>query len=67
MSQPTTSWPDLEVGLYDKLTGRGAQITYDFENFFVEVPSSTLPDASRARWHVNGTVKIRTSDLQQVR
>ena len=36
-----TSWPDLAVGLYDKLTGRGAQITYEFENFNVEVPSST--------------------------
>ena len=59
-----TSWPDLAVGLYDKLTGRGAQITYEFENFNVEVPSSTAANASRAKWQINGTRKIRTSDVQ---
>jgi len=28
----TKSWPDLAIGLYDRLTGRGAEITYEFDN-----------------------------------
>ena len=63
MSNPTEqTWPDLAVGLYDKLTGRGAEITYDFENFSVKVPGGTGPDAATADWTVNGTLKIRTRD-----
>ena len=27
MSNDTQTWPDLAIGLYDKLTGRGAQIS----------------------------------------
>ena len=36
----TTTWPDLAISLYDKLTGRHAEITYEFENLEVSVPSS---------------------------
>jgi len=27
----TTTWPDLAIGLYDRLTGRNAEIIYEFE------------------------------------
>ena len=37
----TQSWPDLAIGLYDKLTGRNAEITYEFDNMEIMVPSST--------------------------
>ena len=60
-SQPT-SWPDLAIGLYDKLTGRGAEITYEMHNLEVHVPSSASPTADHAMWKLNGTVKIRTRD-----
>ena len=56
----TTNWPDLAIGLYDKLTGRDAEIAYRFEDFQLEIPSSTSPDAEHARWKMNGTVKITT-------
>lgn len=36
----TSTWPDLAIGLYDKLTGRGAEITYEFHNLQISVPSS---------------------------
>lgn len=62
MAQNTNSWPELAIGLYDKLTGRGAQINYEFDNFTVEVPSSTDDDASSARWKMNGTLRITTTD-----
>lgn len=58
----TRTWPDLAIGLYDKLTGRGAEITYEFCNFEISVPSSASPDAQHAIWRLNGTVKIRTRD-----
>lgn len=60
--QDTRTWPELAIGLYDKLTGRNAEITYDFENFVFEIPSSASPNADHAKWRVNGTLKVRTRD-----
>jgi hypothetical protein len=60
---PHTTWPELAIDLYDKLTGRGAEITYEFENMEVSVPSGTADGASHAVWKLNGTLKIRTRDL----
>jgi hypothetical protein len=58
----TRTWPDLAIGLYDRLTGRGAEIEYTFDNMELSVPSGTGPDAEHAKWLVKGTVKIRTKD-----
>ncbi|MEM1042173.1 MAG: hypothetical protein AAGI91_06035 [Bacteroidota bacterium] len=57
----TQTWPELAIGLYDKLTGRGAEITYEFDNFDLYVPSSTGSD-QHAHWKMNGTIKVRTRD-----
>lgn len=62
INSQTKTWPDLAIGLYDKLTGRGAEITYELHNLEVHVPSSTSPTAEHALWRVSGTVKIRTKD-----
>ena len=61
-SGDTTTWPELAVGLYDKLTGRGAEITYEFDNFELHIPSSATGDAVHAKWKMNGVLKIRTRD-----
>ena len=58
------TWPDLAIDLYDKLTGRGAEITYDFENMEIYVPGGTNPDAPQAKWKLKGVLKIRTRDSQ---
>ncbi len=58
----TKTWPDLAIGLYDRLTGRGAEIMYEFEDFELLIPSSATPDATHARWRMNGVLKIRTRD-----
>jgi len=64
MSTPAhATWPDLAIDLYDKLTGRGAEITYEFNNFEVAVPSGTSGGAASATWKLNGVLKIRTRDL----
>ena len=54
------TWPDLAIGLYDKLTGRGAEITDEFQGLEISVPSSASPSARHATWRVSGTVKIQT-------
>ncbi|MES3630360.1 MAG: hypothetical protein PPP56_09365 [Longimonas sp.] len=58
----TKTWPELAIGLYDKLTGRGAEISYEFDNFELEVPSKVGGDAEYAKWKMNGTLRIRTRD-----
>ena len=63
-SAGTTSWPDLAIGLYDKLTGRNAEITYELNNLEVSVPSSASEGAQKATWKLNGIVKIRAKDLK---
>lgn len=62
----TVSWPDLAIGLYDRLTGRNAEITYEFSDMHVKVPSGTGPQAEHAEWVLNGTIKVRTSEKQSV-
>ena len=58
----TTTWPELAIGLYDRLTGRGAEITYEFEDMAIEVPSGTGDDAEHARWRVDGTLRVTTRE-----
>lgn len=64
MNQPqhTTTWPDLAIGLYDRLTGRGAEITYEFDEMRVRVPSGTGEQVETADWQFSGSLTIRTRD-----
>ncbi|GAC1310655.1 MAG: hypothetical protein NVS2B3_17490 [Vulcanimicrobiaceae bacterium] len=61
-TKPTTTWPELAEGLYGFLTGRGATIEYTFENMEIWVPSSTHAESPAAKWKMNGTLRIRTSE-----
>lgn len=58
----TTNWPDLAIGLYERLTGKNAQIAYEFEDMHIKIPSGTGPKAEHAEWVLNGTMKIATTD-----
>src|SRR3954453_578156 len=61
-SHEKTSFADLgkEMGAY--LTGKGAAINYEFVDMTVEVPRETGPDAPRAVWRLNGTLRITTAE-----
>lgn len=59
----TTNWPDLAIGMYDRLTGRNAEITYDFDDMHIKIPSGTGSAAEHAEWVLSGTIKVRTQDL----
>jgi hypothetical protein len=65
MANDVLTWPELAVALYDKLTGRGAEITYEFKDLEIYVPAHHAVDAPLARWKLNGTMKIRARDVPQ--
>lgn len=48
--------------LWSYLTGKGAVVEYSFDQLSVEVPKTTGPDAERATWKLDGTIRIRTTD-----
>ncbi len=58
----TMNWADLGIGLYDRLTERNAEITYDFDNFRMRIPSATGDETSYAEWNLNGKLTITTRD-----
>jgi hypothetical protein len=58
----THSWPELAIGLFEHLTGRGAEISYEFEDMKIKVPSGTGAKAEHAEWVLSGGMKIRTKD-----
>ena len=63
MAKDVLTWPELAMELYDKLTGRNAEITYEFQNLEVYVPAHHAEDATLAKWRVNGILKIRTREM----
>lgn len=64
-AEHTTNWPDLAIGLYERLTGMNAEITYAFEDMHVKIPSGTNAKAEHAEWVFSGTLKVRTRDLSK--
>jgi hypothetical protein len=60
----TSTWPELAIGLYDRLTGRGAEIVYEFEDMAVDVPSKVGDDAEHAHWRLDGTLRITTRERE---
>lgn len=65
MTDNALTWPELAAQLYDKLTGRGAEITYEFQNLEVYVPDTHVETPTFAKWKLNGVLKIRTRDARQ--
>lgn len=62
VTEHTTTWPDLAIGLYERLTGMHAVIAYEFVDMHVKIPSGTGPQAEHAEWILSGTIKIRTTE-----
>jgi len=58
----TVSWTDLGKEMWNYLTGQGAAINYTFQDLAVQVPRDTGPDAPRATWKLDGTLRITTED-----
>ena len=54
----------LASQLYDKLTGKGSVIDYNFDNFTVLVPSKVGSDAIHTKWVIDGSLKISTKNTK---
>ena len=57
-----TTFTDLGKEMWSYLTGKGAAINYEFVDMTIEVPRETGPEAPRATWRLNGTLRITTSE-----
>jgi hypothetical protein len=56
------TWPEAAADLFDLLTGRKAEVTYQFENLEVHVPIETGPATEHAIWKLNGAIKVRARE-----
>jgi hypothetical protein len=61
-SHSIQDWTDLGKEMWSYLTGKSAVIDYSFIDMTVEVPRDIGPDAPRATWKLNGTVRVTTSE-----
>ena len=57
----SSQWAEIIGQLFDRLTGKGASVTYTFDNLVVEMPKAHGPNGQElgsAKWTVNGRVVI---------
>ena len=60
----TQTWPGMGAELFDLLTGRRAEITYQLDNMEVHIPThSSAPGSTSptyAIWKFNGALTVRS-------
>ena len=64
----TTQWVDLLSTLFDRLTGKEAVITYEFDNLVVDIPKAAGPggkELGSAKWTINGKLIIKAEAHSQ--
>jgi hypothetical protein len=64
----TTQWADLIATLFDRLTGKEAVITYEFDNLIVDIPKASGPggkELGSAKWTINGKLIIKAEAHSQ--
>jgi hypothetical protein len=55
-------WADLLADLFDRLTGKEAEVTYTFDNLEINLPEAVGPDGKTlgsAKWTINGKILIK--------
>lgn len=43
LRQTTTQWAEIIGQLFDRLTGKGASVTYTFDNLIIDMPRAQGP------------------------
>lgn len=64
----TSNWVDLIGALFDRLTGKEAIITYEFDNLIVDIPKASGPggkELGSAKWTINGKLIIKAEAMQK--
>lgn len=67
IQQVGTQWAEIIGQLFDRLTGKGASVTYSFDNLVIDLPRAQGPggqDMGSAKWTINGRVVI-TAEAHQ--
>ena len=57
-----STWPEFAIVLFDLLSGRKAEITWEFDNLQIFVPIAAGPNPEYAIWKVNGAIKVRARE-----
>ena len=68
IEQNASHWSDILKEVVDKLTGKNMDVTYNFENFEIDVPKATGPDGRNlgsAKWKINGKFIFSTQLLDK--
>ena len=64
----TTEMVDIISSLIDRLTGKEAIITYEFDNFEIDIPRAAGPDGKElgsAKWTINGRLIIKAEAISK--
>lgn len=67
MQQAGSQWAEVIGQLFDRLTGKGASVTYEFNNLVIDMPKAQGPggrDMGSAKWTINGRIVI-TAEAHQ--
>jgi hypothetical protein len=54
-------WTEFAAQLVDKITGKDVMITYEFDDFEIDVPKAVGPngqDLGSAKWKISGKIMI---------
>ena len=65
--QAGSQWAEIVGQLFDKLTGKGASVSYTFDNLVIDLPRAQGPDGrdlGNAKWTINGKIVI-TAEAHQ--
>jgi len=68
IEQNVSHWSDILKEVVDKLTGKNMDVTYNFENFEIDVPKATGPDGRNlgsAKWKIDGKFIFSTQLLDK--
>jgi len=64
----TSNWVDLISALFDRLTGKEAIITYEFDNLIIDIPRASGPggkELGSAKWTINGRLIIKAEAIKK--
>jgi hypothetical protein len=56
-------WADILKEVVDKLTGKNMEVTYNFQNFEMDIPKATGPEGKElgsAKWRLDGKFTLTT-------
>ena len=58
-----TTWPDVAVTLFDLLSGRKAEVTWEFERMEIHVQITTGINTEYTVWIINCVLKVGVREV----